>query len=224
MMFNKEAFKLMATATDSYPYNEIRTTRQGFLTSWLLVRIHQGEQPRFRPRRRKQAIHTSSLDKDTVTHLIVSGQALPVPQDYCDVLDVLDWWGRRISQSWYESVVEMMYCDLYNGQKVDRGCLFKNCISFHMNDMADDAVGLDRSWIILCWHNFFDHTYMYDTKDFFFVPFGPFITQKRRFNMTMSLQLWNSMAPLQTTCTTMTSVERRPHFGFFFFIAEVQII
>ena len=167
MMFNKEAFKLMAMGDDAYPFNEIRATRQGFIVSWLLLETHQPRSLRFRAGS-KVALHTSGLDKTTVTHLIVSGQGLPLPQDYCEVLDCTEWWGRGLSPQWYETVLEMMHLDLKQGQKVDRECLFKNCISFHVNEIINNtAHGISRAWITLCWHNFFDNTYMYDTKDFF---------------------------------------------------------
>ena len=161
MLFNKEAFKLLAMG-DAYPYNEIKATRHGFFTSWLLLENRCQE-----PRSKHCTLRTSSLENDTVTLLIVTRQALPLPQDYCDVLDCMDWWGRRISQRWYEVVLEMMFLDLSSGQKVDRECLFKNCISFRMNEMVNEAINVDPAWLMLCWHNLFDNTYMYDTKDFF---------------------------------------------------------
>ena len=47
-MFDNTTFKLMAMG-NTYPYNEIRTTRQGFITTWLLVESHQPTSIRFKP-------------------------------------------------------------------------------------------------------------------------------------------------------------------------------
>ena len=165
---DKDAFKLMAMGA-TYPYNEIRATRQGFIATWLILEATQPTTIRFKAGT-KLALHTSCVDNSTSTHLIVTKQGMPLPQDYSDIMDCMDWWGRTISPRWHENVTEYMYYKLKSGDKLSREKLFKQCIEFHISDRLNSELTINQEsapWIEQQWSYFFDRTYEFDSKDFF---------------------------------------------------------
>ena len=71
-----------------YPYNDVFMTRRSFRVKWLLLESQKKQVDRFN-KRQWEAIPSSAFDNDTVMHLVVSKQALPVPaeNEHCILQD-----------------------------------------------------------------------------------------------------------------------------------------
>lgn len=166
-MFDKDTFKLMALST-TFPYCEIPSTRHGFRVKWLLFDVPKSTV--LFKRSTKYAVPASSVgDMEAATDLIVKKQALPLPNDYADIMDVMEWWGRTVSPLWHQTVLDLMYYNLKNERNISRENLFYRCIAHRVEDMlnsltinSDAAPAIMEQWIA-----FFENIYKYETKDYF---------------------------------------------------------
>ena len=106
-LLDSNAFKLFLVENGRiYPYRDVRTTRRRMHVSWLMIkceRIGRMESDvKWRP------VPAISFNNDTVTYLIVSKQALPVPASIAEVLDVMEGWGKSYDIVCYNCVVAYM--------------------------------------------------------------------------------------------------------------------
>ena len=60
-------------------------------------------------------VSASVFDKVEVQSLIMGKLELPVPPDYNDIINVLEWWGRSISGSWQQELLKLLF---ENGTKI----------------------------------------------------------------------------------------------------------
>lgn len=122
---NKKAFdKFMADEGSSYPYNEIRVTRRGFHCKWILLASHGSLFP----------LRASTLSVDTVTHIIVSKQGMPLTPPMCDVADVAEWWPG-CNPNWKRDVHRTFAYFLQKRERVSKRQLFMTCFLHEVEDL-----------------------------------------------------------------------------------------
>lgn len=152
-----------------YPCNEIPSTRQGFRCKWLLI---QGGNAVLRRESDLYAIPSSSFDRPTFIHLIVTRQALPLTPQMDQVMDWMDSWGRGISSVWYDHVVDLFCLHLEEETFISNEILLKEVVYLHMEKMVWDhfLAGDDLGHYILDeWHAYFNQVFHHSTKDFFYL-------------------------------------------------------
>ena len=188
-MFDSTTFKLMATGT-TYPYCDIPSTRNGFRVKWLLFEA-KNRTVLFK-RGSRYAVPASTLPMETATELIVKKKALPLPQDYADIMDVMDWWGRTVSPSWHATVLDLMHFHL-NGknEKRSREYIFYRCIDHRVSEMLDTlTINSEAAPAIMQqWISFFETTYKYETRDFFLCCVNSFRFVENKINHAQQVSL-----------------------------------
>jgi len=80
---------------NNYPYNDCLATRNRIYSKWLLV--ESGSFGCFNADRTKRtvALSATTFNAPTVQHLILTKQALPVPNIVSEVLDYMEIWGNE---------------------------------------------------------------------------------------------------------------------------------
>ncbi|CAB9531580.1 hypothetical protein SEMRO_3693_G350410.1 [Seminavis robusta] len=161
----KEAFKVFQAKNGyMFPFNSVKATRTSFHTRWVLM-FNRGEKPLFCPSRH-QLVPASTFLLEDLQHLIIEGQAIPLPPDYCEIADCMYYWGRTMDHRWYYDVVNFFSSILSptphpNG--INKKCLFRYILSLYVQTR------LDFNWFVVQqWHNYFDLLYV-QTDDFFFL-------------------------------------------------------
>jgi hypothetical protein len=89
-----------------FPYNSIRITRTSFHCKWLLCK-GCGKTSLF-CQNQYYILNTSALSLNTMKMMIVSSDAVPVPVAYNDIMDTVEWWGRRVSGNWQQFVLKSL--------------------------------------------------------------------------------------------------------------------
>ena len=92
---------------DQFPYNDLKTTRTSYRAKWLLMSCKTDPgilfyHVKFYP------LLCSTLDVKCVQELIITKKGIPLPADFCSVLDCMFHWGRSLSWSWYNKSLELM--------------------------------------------------------------------------------------------------------------------
>jgi hypothetical protein len=66
------------------------------------------------------------MDKRTVQRMIVSRRAIPLPDNFCHVMDSMYHWGRCMSALWYMKTLELFKFYLFHDDNdFQRRCLLK---------------------------------------------------------------------------------------------------
>ena len=135
--------------------------------SWLMIkceRIGRMESDvKWRP------VPAVAFNNDTVTYLIVSKQALPVPASIAEVLDVMEGWGKSYDIVWYNRVVAYMGYLLCNGFELSREFIVQHAIEFKVNMMAQDSsAGVPYNIVIEDFALWFEETYLYSSNRQFY--------------------------------------------------------
>jgi len=108
---------------DSYPYSYVPCTRQGYYPKWLLATSKTGY----------YAIKSSCLSHENIQNLIISYDGIPLPAEFCEVVDYLEKWGAFHWSIWMEKSLQLMYeymreDNMYGGVGPARMRLFHDCI------------------------------------------------------------------------------------------------
>ena len=85
---------------DTFPYNDVRVTRNGIHSKWLLLERNAPLGIRFYTGS-LFAVLAQTIDAEIVKQLIISRRALPMPDDFSLLLDRMYFWGRSVSFHWY---------------------------------------------------------------------------------------------------------------------------
>lgn len=93
------------------PFNNIRIARNAFHCKWLVSK-GCGATSVFR-RGHCHLIPTSALSLATVNTTIANGNAFPVPTNLNDVVDTVEWWGRRVSSAWEQTLLHLLMNDCF---------------------------------------------------------------------------------------------------------------
>ena len=108
MRVDTERFKRFYNSVkDQFPYNDVRVSRNRFDVKWVLmtcktdpgILFHHGK---------LYPLLCSTVEADIVQHLIISKQALPLPHDFCLLMDCMFYWGRSLHGPWYNKTLELI--------------------------------------------------------------------------------------------------------------------
>ena len=89
------------------------------------------------------AVPSSLFDKDTMTDLIISRQALPVTPVMSAILSVMECWGRKKCTAWYHRVVDFLAFLCREKQRMSDSFIMYQCIEFRLNSLATECFGRD---------------------------------------------------------------------------------
>ena len=116
MNVDTESFKLFYNRVkDQFPYNQLRVTRNRFHVKWLLmtcdtdpgILFHHG---------RLYPLLCKSMKSQVVQHLIITEQAMPLPQSFSLLMDSMYYWGRSLSGTWFNKTLELINFYLLNSE------------------------------------------------------------------------------------------------------------
>jgi len=98
----------MQTNQDVYPYSDVPCTRSGYYPKWLLAssRYKQGQIWR---QDGYYVIKSSCLSHENAQNLIMSGDALPLPAVFGEVVDSLETWGGQCWTCWLQKSLKLMH-------------------------------------------------------------------------------------------------------------------
>ena len=112
-------------------------------------------------------VPTNAFECNTVTHLIITKQALPVPHDMSDIVEVMESWGS-VDVEWYNRVVDYLGYLCSNGFHLSREDLAHHSIELRVDLMARRASAeVPLSVVMDTFDVFFAQMYKYQTKRFF---------------------------------------------------------
>jgi len=128
-----DAVKLfMEKKKDVYPFNSIPQTRRGYYPKWLLAASKNRQGTLWR-RDGHYVIKSSCLSHDNVQQLIMSGDGIPLPVEFGEVVDALETWGAIHWSCWLQKSLHLMYeymreDNMYGGIGPTKMKLFHDCI------------------------------------------------------------------------------------------------
>jgi len=117
----------------SYPYSTIPCTRQGYYPKWLLVATSKNKQGLVLRKTGYYVIKSSCLSHDNLQNIIISGDGIPLPVEFAEVVDGLETWGGIHWTCWLEKSLQLMYeymreDNMYGGIGPTKMRLFHDCI------------------------------------------------------------------------------------------------
>ena len=155
--------KWLLTVKNSYPFSDLRVTRQGFNCKYVIVKEKDGltinEQYFCRP--------TILTPISLIEELMYQGGCKPVPPDMTGIIDFMMDGGLQRSDDWYSIVLYTLW-EILDGQRpCEREDLFVECIYWWVKERITESFDLDSTngqTIMQCWHNFYWHWYHYDNN------------------------------------------------------------
>ncbi|CAB9518951.1 hypothetical protein SEMRO_976_G226910.1 [Seminavis robusta] len=168
-MYNQQAFEAFVRAKgDVFPFNQLKKTRSSFRTRWVLLKSPSPTGIIYRPTK-LFALPASCIRNDLLQEGIIAGNYLPLPPDYCDVLDCMEWWGRGVDPKWEQSILGMFEYYLANPEIFSiagRKELFYDCITLHIETKYSYIDGLNKTQEMEYWPVYFGYLYE-STTDYF---------------------------------------------------------
>jgi hypothetical protein len=154
---------------DKFPYNQVRCTRRSIYSKWLLVETRSDPGIRFYSGR-LFAMLSKTMDKKMVQRMIVSRRALPLPDEFCSVMDSMYHWGRCISANWYRKTLELLKYYLLNGDDIQRGTnwktfLHREVIRLRVLERLNNV--LDAGAVLQAWSQHYKERVEFGETEFF---------------------------------------------------------
>jgi len=174
----------MQTNQDVYPYSDVPCTRSGYYPKWLLVssRYKQGQIWR---QDGYHVIKSSCLSHANVQNLIMSGDALPLPAVFGEVVDALETWGAKHWTWWLQKSLKLFHEHL----KEDNVC----------GGVAPCKMRVFHDCIFLCVEREARSCFMTNTANYNLVL--------RNWNTCFWVKCWEEPFFWETTCSSMRHVE-----------------
>jgi len=85
-------------------------------------------------------VPAGAFRKDTVQHLILTGQVVPVPPTVALVLDYMESHGKRVSLKWCERVKYFIWRRLVTGNYIQDLYLIIHCLKYHVTEVLANSV------------------------------------------------------------------------------------
>ena len=174
LTINKAEYKHFLCENGSlYPYRDVLKTRNRVHVSWLLMerKKHTGYLGRVNGIAMEattwRCIPSNAFENDTVTYLIMTKQALPVPQDIGAIIEVMECWGKALDSEWYNRVVDYLGYLCWNGFELPREELVHHTIEFRVHLIARRRPGVPYTIVMDRFDAFFRTSYKYTTKRIF---------------------------------------------------------
>ena len=130
---------------DTFPYNNIRVTRNRFHTKWLLMYSKTPSGILFYHKKYYPLLCTT-LDSDIVQYIIITEQGIPLPHDISVLMDCMFYWGRSLSGPWYDKTLELINFYI--------SCSDLNVSTFSATELYFDVIQMR---VVLLINNHFAH-------------------------------------------------------------------
>jgi len=117
---------------DSYPCSAVPCTRQGYHPKWLLA-TSKNKKGLVLRKTGYCVIKTSCLSHHNVQNIIITGDGIPLPVEFAEVVDGLETWGGIHWTCWLERSLKLMHeyireDNMYGGVGPTKMRLFHDCI------------------------------------------------------------------------------------------------
>jgi len=135
MIVSKKGFqKFVQDHAERWPWSEIRLTRTSYSPEWTMMLSFKGNDVL------PQIVRAACFYKDTLQHLVVTLQALPVPPKASEVLSYMEHKGKKVSVDWCNEVVMFVFRQMNNGHPVANCALVLHCLKCRVKEMLSDAL------------------------------------------------------------------------------------
>jgi hypothetical protein len=164
MKVNQRDFAMFVQNNGSkFPYSEIRKTRRHFYVKWIV----------FAKRARRHSFVTlpsNCVNKDTLNHLIITKQAIPLTSSMNEIVDYMERWGKSEDSVWYQQVVDWLAFICREGIKREHLGVLYDCVALKVRREiylhAGTVATSETSRIFNAWRTFFFDQYARSTTDF----------------------------------------------------------
>jgi hypothetical protein len=138
-----------------YPCSNLRPMRSSFFCKWVM--LVEGDD---RGAKMYFPVLANSLPNAVLLELISSERGVPLPPELSEIMDMMYWWGKKMSVQWYDDVVYMLGMALDNDIEEDRKVVVRAMISLQVKAeihvyFAVDSVATELLWID--WVFWFNH-------------------------------------------------------------------
>jgi len=159
---------------DTYPHSDVPHTRRGFHPKWLLTM--SGNKDGICGRRYGYyVIKASCLNNENIQSLMMDGDAIPLPADFCEVFDTLETWGVNKYTLWLQKALFVMHeyvveDNMYANVAPNKMKLFYDCILpmvGHKTSQFFATNGASYNRVLIQWITYFwircRETYSFET-------------------------------------------------------------
>jgi len=154
-VFNQDSFKRFVQDNSyAWPYCDVRVTRNNYSPSVVMLMSYQ-------PERKPSIVAATAFKKDTLQHLIITCQVMPVPPSVTTILEYMECHGKTVSFSWYDRVVEHIWRQLVFGNQVKHEYLIVHCLRYRVSNLLcrsvlrrDEQLLVTDSWIDSVMHEY----------------------------------------------------------------------
>jgi len=107
-----------------------------------------------------RALPATSFQKETLQHLIVTGQAIPTPPSFAEVLCYMEHHGKNVSVKWHQDVIRFLFRRMNKRKRVRQGVLFVYCLKLHVQEMLlvlanpDAQCCIQEVWVEDAFHKY----------------------------------------------------------------------
>ena len=169
MLTSQESLKqFLAAKGNTFPFNTLKQLRNRYYFKWILLKSMHEKEPR--QSTSTHVVLASSFDTETLQHLIISGQGIPVAPVMDEIMDWMHYWGRGKSMSWYQESMDVLEFYCKEGIAVSKREVVFEILSIRVRQRIWYALQhtLHLGWLTYNeWHDWFNFQYESVTTDFF---------------------------------------------------------
>jgi len=137
MICSKQDFrKLVQDHRNMWPCNAVRANRNDCSPTVIVCMSCVQTQSFGKP----IVVPAGAFRKDTVQHLILTGQVVPVPPTVALALDCMESHGKRASLKWCERVKHFVWRRLVTGNCIQDLYLIVCCLKHHVTELLANSV------------------------------------------------------------------------------------
>ena len=150
--YSYEFAVFLSTKAHKFPYNQLKNKNQQIEAGWIVLKeTNQG-------RRDTCTIKSSNIPPDALTHLIVTGQAIPYTPAMSNVMDYMfDGSIAVYYPEWYVAVTSMMeeFLQNSNSAAIQRSSVFFHAIKLQLETVFEKEVGKFSGFVVQKWADWF---------------------------------------------------------------------
>lgn len=154
------------------------------------------------------------VTKEQVQSLIISKAAVPLPPDYCDVIDCMEWWGRNVNCNWEQRTLASFkeWLDPSNGY--DKSPERKELFFYVIIELVKIKLDYQYNWsefkgqVMEQWMDEYKEWYK-ETNEFFTLSVRTihYINDKMETNQTVLPALPVPLSPVSSTTIVTVKTE-----------------
>ena len=185
----------------SSPYKELRKTRSGYHSKWLLLKSPKPQS--IRRTRGYFAVQACCFPKQVQHEIIMSKSGLPIIPEYEDIMECMETWGNGMSHEWAQDVYHYLYENIKNEPKMKE--VVGECIWLLMKERCTglfaytaEATINTQTLLLNEWLDYFDAMYGIVTTDFFSLVVGSkhFLEERISWVYTTTMPAYTPQLPV----------------------------